>query len=309
MNFTLKYLRYFVATGKYGNFARAAEELYVSKSSVIGAVTSLEREFGLDLFVRQPGKGLSITIDGKRVLGHAIRILDEVKSFDDEISSIGKTLTGTLVIGCYEVLAPYFMADIFSALRGRYPELTVEVVEGSLEDMQRLLAQGEVDALLTYNVPTLPSTIAYEVLKTANPYVIMTRGHALAKHKSVSLRQLADYPMVLFDLGISGPFYTGYFQELGYSPDIILRCKSSEAVRGYVGAGLGFSILHIRPPSATTYNNHKLIYKRLRDSVKRPQIVAGYAKPTNGKPSRQISVFMDECRTLFKSDRVLEFFS
>lgn len=309
MNLTLKYLRYFVTAAKHGNFTKAAEELHISKSSVITAITNLEREFGFDLFIRLPAKGLNLTSEGQRVLRRANSVLDEIKSFDDEVSGLGTSLTGDLSIGCYGVFSPYFMADILSELREKYPELTVKVTESSLEALQKSLYQGEIDVMFTWDTPTPAPDITFEVLRSVHPFVIMSPTHPLAEQPAISLRELANFPMVLFDPGTIVPtHYLQYFGPKDCQPEIILRCNSSEAVRGYVGADLGFSLLHIRPPTSTTYNNRRLVYKPLKDRVRTDQIIAGYLTPTSGIPTRKVSVFMEECRKLFQSEKVSPFF-
>ncbi|NIB38752.1 LysR family transcriptional regulator [Pseudomaricurvus alkylphenolicus] len=309
MNLTLKYLRYFVCAAKHGNFTKAAEELHISKSSVITAITNLEKEFGFDLFIRLPAKGLNLTNEGRRVLRRALSVLEEIKSFDDEVSGLGATLNGELTIGCYGVFSPYFMADILSELKKKYPDLTVNVIECSLEALHRHLFQSEIDVLFSWDTPAPTEDIRFEVLRSVDPFVILPQSHPLADQEAIGLRELSSYPMVLFDPGTIVPsHYLQYFGTKEHQPEVILRCNSSEAVRGYVGAGLGFSLLHIRPPTSTTYNNRRLIYKPIKDKVEANHIIAGHLYPTSGVPTRKVSVFMDECKKLFQSKRVSTFF-
>ena len=52
MNYTLKHLRYFVATGETGSVTKAAEQVHVSQPSISAAIAHLEAVFGLQLFIR-----------------------------------------------------------------------------------------------------------------------------------------------------------------------------------------------------------------------------------------------------------------
>ena len=49
---TLEQLQYFVVSAESGSFSSAAEQLYVSHSSVSRGVSALERELGTPLLVR-----------------------------------------------------------------------------------------------------------------------------------------------------------------------------------------------------------------------------------------------------------------
>ncbi|NOR30503.1 MAG: LysR family transcriptional regulator, partial [Sulfitobacter sp.] len=77
LRFTLRQLEYFVAVGELGSIAQAAEKVNVSSPSISAAITQLEKEFGLPLFVRQHAQGLSLTQAGRRMMEQATHILQE----------------------------------------------------------------------------------------------------------------------------------------------------------------------------------------------------------------------------------------
>lgn len=49
---TLQQLTYFVAIQQYGGFIAAAEELYISQSSLSKSIMTLEKELQVKLFLR-----------------------------------------------------------------------------------------------------------------------------------------------------------------------------------------------------------------------------------------------------------------
>jgi len=61
MIFTLKQLEYFVAAGERGSITFAAEKVNISQPSISAAITHLEAEFGVQLFIRHHAQGLSLT--------------------------------------------------------------------------------------------------------------------------------------------------------------------------------------------------------------------------------------------------------
>ena len=61
LRFTLRQLEYFIAVGDAGSITQAAAKVNVSPPSISTAISQLEDEFGLSLFVRKHAHGLSLT--------------------------------------------------------------------------------------------------------------------------------------------------------------------------------------------------------------------------------------------------------
>ena len=64
--FSLRQLEYMVAVGEAGSVLAASEKVNVSSSSISAAISQLEAELGVQLFVRQHAQGLSLTSGGQR---------------------------------------------------------------------------------------------------------------------------------------------------------------------------------------------------------------------------------------------------
>lgn len=309
MNITIKYLKYFAVAAKTGNFAKASEELHVSNSSVVSAINKLEEEFGFLLFIRQPSRGLVLTPDGREALKHAKYVLEEVEEFGNRISGIPATLNGTLNVACFTTFSTYFMPYILSKLHDLYPDLKINVYEEGVQGVEKLLMSGEIDAFLTYRSPGLPLQITYETLRTVRPHAIISCDHPLAKKDVLELEDLADYPMILFNLPSSRAYAMGLFAVKNLYPDVILKSQSVEGVREYVGEGLGFSIMHLEPPSKVTLNGKKIACKPIAGKeIQGIDIIAGAHKSPNGKQAKKVEAFISECQHLFSSEQVERFF-
>ena len=66
LRFTLRQLEYFVTVGELGSIAQASEQVNVSSPSISAAISQLEEEFGLPLFVRKHAHVLSLTQAGRQ---------------------------------------------------------------------------------------------------------------------------------------------------------------------------------------------------------------------------------------------------
>ena len=74
----LKQLRYFLQVAEYLNFSRAAEQLYISQPALSYQIAELERELGVELFVRDRRK-VYLTPAGKALLEPARELLSRAE--------------------------------------------------------------------------------------------------------------------------------------------------------------------------------------------------------------------------------------
>ena len=100
LRFTLRQLEYFVTVGELGSIAQASEQVNVSSPSISAAISQLEEEFGLPLFVRKHAHGLSLTQAGRQFLVQARKVLAEAKSLSRLAGSISGSVQGPLNVGC-----------------------------------------------------------------------------------------------------------------------------------------------------------------------------------------------------------------
>ena len=75
LRFTLRQIEYLIAVADAGSVALAAERLHVSSPSISTAISQLEADFGLQLFIRRHAQGLSLTEGGRRFVETARTIL------------------------------------------------------------------------------------------------------------------------------------------------------------------------------------------------------------------------------------------
>lgn len=81
MRFSFRKLEYFVAAGETGSITLASERIHISQSAVSTAITQLERELGVQLFVRLHAQGLSLTPAGRKLLRDAKNLLAQAEPF------------------------------------------------------------------------------------------------------------------------------------------------------------------------------------------------------------------------------------
>ena len=100
LRYTLRQLEYFVAVGEEGSIVRASRKVNVSSPSISAAITQLEEEFGLRLFVRKHAHGLILTQPGRQFMVQARRVLHEATAMNRLADELSGNVQGLLKVGC-----------------------------------------------------------------------------------------------------------------------------------------------------------------------------------------------------------------
>ena len=83
----LEQLRIFAAVAETKSFTKAAKKLYISHSTTSRAVSGLEQELGVCLFLRD-NKIFSLTKEGEYLLEKAKELLERAEEIEREIKTI-----------------------------------------------------------------------------------------------------------------------------------------------------------------------------------------------------------------------------
>ncbi len=276
--------------------ARAAAELNVSQPSVSTAVAKLEQQFGVQLFIRQHAQGVLLTPLGHRILNQARNLLRHAQDLQQTVGAAGDLVAGEIGIGCFTTLAPLFMPGLITDFTRRYPDTTIKLAEGIQDELLAGLLAGHFELALLYRLQ-IPDEIQIEVLASYEPYVLLPRGHALARRKRISLESLAREPLILLDVAPSRDYFTEIFRAHGLEPKVAFSSPSLEMVRGLVGRGQGYSILVTRPHGDQTYDGQDLVIRPIAEPNLPGEICLAW--PHRSKPTRLTQAFAEYCAGWF----------
>lgn len=301
LRFTLRQLEYLVEVGEAGSIAGAAQRLNVSSPSISAAISQLETEFGVQLFVRKPAHGLALSPAGRRFLNEAKLLLRQGDNLYNVAHELQHELSGTLSVGCMVTLAPVIAPELCKSFMDAYPGVKIDLYEGSHEDLLRKLSNVEIDIALSYDMAK-PDNLAFEPLSALTPYAVVSASSPLAKRDTISLQELADEPMVLLDLPYSSQYFLSLFEARGLKPNVIARSRSQDVIRTMVANDYGYTILNVRPRSTMAMDGRALKTIKLSENHKPTCIgvmtLAGTVKP------RMLLTFEEHCRKTITRDSI-----
>lgn len=298
MRFTLRHLEYFVAVGETGSITLASERINISQPSISTAISHLEAELGVQLFVRHHAQGLSLTPLGGRMLREAKSLLDQAHNLYNVAAEATKEIRGELTVGCMLTLAPMIIPELCHSFMASFPKARVHQQEGNQEELIEGLHKAKLDMALLYDLQ-VPKDIHFEPLVSLPAHVLVSEIHPLANRTIVSLAELAEEPLILLDLPISREYFLAMYQRDGIEPVIAARSAYPDVVRTMVANGYGYTLANVRPRSDLALDGRRVVRIRLAGGH-RPMVI-GIATVEGLKKSRLQEAFDTHCRT-FISD-------
>ncbi|MNR80324.1 Hca operon transcriptional activator [compost metagenome] len=168
-----EWLRYFVALAETRNFHAAAERLHITPQALSKAIAGLEKQFDLVLVERDHRvKGLSPA--GETFLAEAQIILRSLENAERSMAEWrGSEPIGSVSIAGDGLWHHYLLPPLLTDLVQRYPKLRVQLYEMLPEEVERWVADGDVDVGLLLRPPMRGDLAWAEGLST--PYVIAGR--------------------------------------------------------------------------------------------------------------------------------------
>lgn len=297
LRFTLRQLEYFVAVGEEGSIAQASEKVNVSSPSISAAISQLEEEFGLHLFVRKHAHGLSLTQAGRQFMSQAKQVLNEAEALNRLAGDISGNVQGPLNIGCLVTFAQILLPAIRRQFELKYPDTRVTQIETDQSDIIDQLRRAKIDIALSYDLE-IPTDLEFVPLRSLPPYAMVPEGHPLARQNEVDVAELLDYPMVLLDLPISSEYFLSFFDKTGRKPRIVERTRDMAVMRSLVANGFGYAIANIRPYSDLSPDGRRLVFIPLKGE-QRPMRL-GLIIPDGGRNVLTINAFISMATELIQ---------
>ncbi|QGA58734.1 LysR family transcriptional regulator [Brucella sp. 458] len=296
MRFTIRQLEYFLAAAEAGSITIAAARARISQPSISAAISSLEAEFGVNLFVRSPAQGIVLTLAGQRLMLEVRTILERLGGLYTVADELNSVVHGPLSIGCLVTAAPVILPSLLRRFESTYPSVHLTFADLDQADIIRQLRRAQINIALTYDME-LPKDIVFTPLVMLRPHVVVAREHLLSQYDEVKIRDLATFSYIMLDLPISREYFLSVFETGGVTANITHVSKSPEVVRSLVASGYGATISTILPRCEISLDGHPLVAIPLSSEV--PPLALGLAVLDQGVKTPAVRVFQEYCHVLF----------
>lgn len=247
----------FTYAARERSFSRAAVALGVTQSAVTQHVSKLERSMGVQLFVRKRS-GLELTQPAKELFALSDRMCTIEQLISERLQSYSALSTGHLQIIAN---APRPALPLIAAYREHYPEVNIEFGLHSWTMAMRMVRERAIDIAIITEPDHVDGMFSQELEQTRYK-AYMRKEHPLAMRRTVSLRHLADEPVIVPEAGsLTQRIVDERVRELGIRLSRLIAMRTFPVVKEAVLHGIGVGILL----DASFYPSRQLVVRPIKE--------------------------------------------
>jgi LysR family cys regulon transcriptional activator len=226
------------------NVSTAADSLHTAQPGVSSQIRLLEDELNVQIFERNGKRLVGVTEPGRKILDIVERVLQEVDNIKKVSGEYSDEASGRLSIATTHTQARYALPPVVTVFKRKYPDVRLELQQGSPSHVAELAARGDVDiAIATEAIADYPDLVMLPCYEW-NRCIVCPPGHPLLEENPVTLKSLARYPIITYDFAMTGRTKINKaFEEAGIEPNVVLTAIDSDVIKTYVELGLGVGIL------------------------------------------------------------------
>ena len=226
------------------NLTEVGNALFTSQSGVSKHIKDLEDELGVELFVRKGKRLLGLTDPGSELLGIVERILLDANNIKNLVEQYSKRDEGQLTVVATHTQARYALPKVITDFKKSFPKVHLKLHQAGPAEIVSLLLSGEADIGVATEALADVKQLDTFPFYTWHHAVIVPVGHPLEKATKLTLKILAEYPIVTYHEGLTGRARVDEaFANAGVVPDISMSALDSDVIKTYVELGLGIGII------------------------------------------------------------------
>lgn len=262
----LRQLRYFVRTVELGSIGRAALDLGVVQSALSQQISRLEGELAVRLLQRS-SQGATPTEAGIAFFREAqltLRHADQAQRAAREAR-----LSGGVTMGLAPTTAAVLGFPLMQAVRERYPDVRLHMVEALSGHIGAMLDARQLDLAILFS--NQPAGRRWTVRPLLEERVLLIRSRrdapaATSKVQPISMKALADLPLVLPSKshGLRA-VVDASFERARLTPRLVIEIDSLAMLMDAVDHGLGATVQPAGALGRYADANERFVYAPLAD--------------------------------------------
>ncbi|MBN2222006.1 MAG: LysR family transcriptional regulator [Vallitaleaceae bacterium] len=224
-------LRYFMIVAKYENMSKAAKELFIAQPAVSQSIARLEKELGLELFVRE-GKKIQLNEAGKKLQKKIPKLMKAYEEIEWEMKQFAQNQKKLITINLKA--SSDRMSDLILAYQKEHPEIEFHLLQGTKDTD----SQGSYDI----KISSTKDGQGQEVLLREEIGLMIPLSLFQGKGNCISLNQVRDLPFVGLEKSSQlRKMSDDFCEQIGIMPKYVIESDSPAFVRKVLEAGSGIA--------------------------------------------------------------------
>jgi LysR family transcriptional activator of glutamate synthase operon len=239
----LTQLEYFLAVARSRNFSRAAEDCYISQSSLSKQIKALEKELGVDLFVRSSA-GVHLTPAGEMFFSFAG---NTHRDHERVLLSLGRYSAGAhdrVRFGAVPLMEAYNLDSTLADFQIDNMDTQVDLFEREQVNLLRRLELDQLDVAIMITNNLSHDEYDWVALVRDEIVSVCSNHHPLARAHRISLSDLKDERFVMLDGNSANhEIFCGECRKEGFFPNVIFMHARHRPLLSAVNRGIGITAL------------------------------------------------------------------
>lgn len=226
------------------NVSATAQSLFTSQPGISKQIRMLEDELGVEIFARS-GKHLTeITPAGKLIIEAAGEVLQRVEGIKQAARDFADNTRGTLSVATTHTQARYVLPAVIKSFMTRYPNVTLNMQQGTPAQISAMASEGEVDFAIATEALDLYDNLIMMPCYRWNRCILVPKDHPVTKVKRLTLEEVARHPIVTYVFGFTGRSkLDAAFKRENLTPQVVFTAADADVIKTYVRLGLGIGIV------------------------------------------------------------------
>jgi len=241
----LRLLHSFVTAAELEHIGKAAERLHISQSPLSRQIRQLEKELGLELFLRERQR-IRLTESGKWLLGQSQKLLAHAGKIRDEAAQRSRGTTGTLSVAFVSgAIWNGILPRLLRRFHAEFPNATLEVRNMRSTSQMEAVESGRVD-LGFVSLPSTSSAIETTCISEEPYLLVVPAAHRLSRKRTIAPADLHGVNWVLLSHSISSDAEARFLaacEGAGFMPKVVQQVTEPNTLLGLVEGGLGVGLM------------------------------------------------------------------
>lgn len=220
---------------KYKNITKAANDLFISQPALTTRIKQIELYLGVKLLQRS-NKGVSFTTSGEYTAQFAIKHLNELYKFKQNLNVLGNIMSGVLKIAVPSIIGRYYLPSLLENFQTAHPKIRFEITTVPSSEVNKLVKSNLVDFGFTKNSSDFG---------TKDKLLLTTYNTLIACKYPFSIHELPQLNLITYPYEDSYREYIlkWWKETFNDKPNIGTKVSNLDISKEMIFAGLGYGIL------------------------------------------------------------------
>ncbi|MDN3919185.1 LysR substrate-binding domain-containing protein [Roseateles violae] len=235
-------LSLFNLVARTGSISRGAELANLAVGAASKRISDLEAAVGAPLLERH-SRGVTVTVAGQALLGHAQRILSDVDQLAADLSDYAAGIVGVVRLWANTSAVTQFLPQDIAGFAEANPGVRIELEEENSSETVLAVLDGRADlGIFADRTPTLGLHV--QRYREDRLVLVVPQGHALDGRERLRFEEAVDYDFASLPRGTSlARRLQAETEALGRRLKIRIHVRSFDAMCQMVAAGMGVAVL------------------------------------------------------------------